>query len=161
MMRRGALLSSGLLVVVFALAGCSVPPSTATADRAVVTEATGSRETAENQSIESVWQAAKQRGVDFRAVGNEPAWLLEISDADGILLQTDYGTQQYRFSAAAPQTDPSTGNRHYRLQQGQHRLTIRLVDRTCRDSMADIEFSTQVMLLLDGREMSGCGLALR
>jgi len=42
-------------------------------------------------SFGGVWQQAKLRGVSFRAIGQEPGWLLEITDSSEILLVTDYG----------------------------------------------------------------------
>ncbi len=42
-------------------------------------------------SIDSVWHRAKLRGVAFRAIGQEPGWLLEITNGTEILLVTDYG----------------------------------------------------------------------
>ncbi len=32
-------------------------------------------------SINDVWHQAKLRGVSFRAIGQEPAWLLEVTNA--------------------------------------------------------------------------------
>ena len=42
-------------------------------------------------SIGGVWHEAKLRGVLFRAIGQEPGWLLEITDGSEILLVTGYG----------------------------------------------------------------------
>ena len=44
-----------------------------------------------------VWHAAKLRGVAFRAIGQEPGWLLEITNGEEILLVTDYGKNKKSY----------------------------------------------------------------
>ncbi len=36
----------------------------------------------------SIWEHAKLSGVDFRAVGNEPGWVLEVREGDVCLLDS-------------------------------------------------------------------------
>ena len=45
---------------------------------------------------ESIWEDAKLSGVDFRAVGNEPGWVLEIRDSESIRFEYDYGQSEER-----------------------------------------------------------------
>ncbi len=45
----------------------------------------------QNDPRQSVWERAKLDGADFRAVGNEPGWHLEIIAGSRIVLVADYG----------------------------------------------------------------------
>ena len=52
-----------------------------------------------NNLRKAIWEHAKLNGVDFRAVGNEPGWVLEISNKTEILFTTDYGQSHYNFAS--------------------------------------------------------------
>ena len=53
-------------------------------------------------AMNDVWHAAKLRGVAFRAIGQEPGWLLEITNGEEILLVTDYGSNQSSMPYVEP-----------------------------------------------------------
>ncbi len=110
-----------------------------------------------NRPEEAVWERAKLEGVDFRAVGNEPGWVLEIRIGDEVSLLTDYGTKRLRFDYASPLVE---GNRTiYRLSNERDRLTVVLEGRPCKDPRGE-RYETTVELLLDGERLKGCGMAL-
>ena len=109
---------------------------------------------------QSVWESAKLNGVDFRAVGNEPGWYLEIRNSRCIKLVSNYGADTYRFAAPQPVVDQQTGTAFYRMQSNGHELTVTLRARPCRDSMSGESFETVVELRLDGKVLQGCGRAL-
>jgi hypothetical protein len=45
----------------------------------------------QNDRAAAIWEHAKLNGADFRAVGNEPGWNLEILAGSRIVLVSDYG----------------------------------------------------------------------
>jgi putative lipoprotein len=106
------------------------------------------------------WMEARQRGVDFRAVGQEPGWLLDIHEEDSIALMTDYGQAHYRFPPVEPETEGRAGRSVYRIETEAHRATIVVDDEPCRDSMSGWPYEMTVLLTLDGREFDGCGRRL-
>ena len=108
----------------------------------------------------SVWEHAKLEGVDFRAVGNEPGWLLEIRNGRSILLVSDYGARRDRFPAPEPRVETDAARTRYETREGDHRLTVVLEGRSCRDSMSGEAFETRVTVTLDDRTLRGCGRAL-
>ncbi len=117
--------------------------------------------TCTNNPAKAVWEHAKLNGVDFRAVGNEPGWHLEISSGmQSILFVTDYGEKRYEFPYVNPLIDEEAGRTEYRTGSGDHELKIVLDCGTCRDTMSDEVYETTVMLTLDGTEYRGCGRAL-
>lgn len=105
----------------------------------------------------SVWEKARQDGIDFRGVGNEPGWLLEIRDGETLVLMTDYGQTRHVFPA--PHADATVAE--YDLDAGGHRLRVTLEDGLCEDTMSGETFPTTVTVRLDTQTLHGCGRALR
>ena len=117
--------------------------------------------TCTNNRAKAIWEHAKLSGVDFRAVGNEPGWHLEISSGmKSIVFVTDYGESRYEFPFVAPLVDEENDRTEYRTGSGVHELKIVLECCDCRDSMSGEAFETNVTVTLDGREYRGCGRAL-
>lgn len=113
-----------------------------------------------NNRARAIWEHAKLNGVDFRAVGNEPGWHLELKRGETILLVSDYGQSRYTFETPTPLEDAKTGTTTYRVQNQEHDLEIQLQSRPCRDSMSGELLETKVTVNLDGRTYQGCGRAL-
>lgn len=113
-----------------------------------------------NNPRAAVWEAAKLRGVSYRAIGQEPAWLLEIDRDKGFLLVTDYGQnrQQFPYSEAVSDAAQRTGRYSSELN-GEH-IEITITGKTCRDSMSGEEFSSQVEINWREQTLRGCGRAL-
>lgn len=109
---------------------------------------------------QSIWESAKLNGVDFRAVGNEPGWHLEIRNGQSIELVSNYGEDTYRFAAPQPVVDRQSGTSVYHARNASHELTVTLRLGPCRDSMSGERFETSVELQLDGKLLQGCGRAL-
>jgi len=112
-----------------------------------------------NQSA-AIWEDAKFRGVDFRAVGNEPGWNLEIIMSERIVFIGDYGQERYAFITAASSIDQQTRTTAYTAQNDRNELSVTIVGRRCRDTMSDEVFETTVTVILDGKTYQGCGKAL-
>jgi heat shock protein HslJ len=92
----------------------------------------------------------------FSARGNEPGWLLQITD-DAIRLDLDYG--QRRIEAPLPPAQQSDGTTVYALQDQGIRVTIR--DQRCNDDMTGMPYPATVSIDDDGRPegspLRGCG----
>jgi uncharacterized membrane protein/membrane-bound inhibitor of C-type lysozyme len=112
-----------------------------------------------NNGRRAVWEHAKLSGVDFRAVGNEPGWHMDMRP-ETIILVTDYGERRYEFPIVTPEEDDSARTSLFQTEAGGVSLTIRLRAERCLDTMVDDEYETTVELTLDGRVLHGCGRAL-
>lgn len=110
-----------------------------------------------NNPAKAIWEGARLRGIDYRAVGNEPGWHLEITEGERIVLVTDYGETRYEFAAPDPSVDRLTAVTTYEISDREHELIIRLKDQLCHDSMSGEAFETTVIVSLDGKEYRGCG----
>jgi putative lipoprotein len=101
------------------------------------------------------WQDARDRGVDFRAVGQEPGWFLEIDRETQIRLVYDYAEQQ--AVAASPAPVVSGHALAYEVMAGADRLRIVIEERACRDVMSGEAFPRTVTVTIGQRTLHGCG----
>ena len=101
------------------------------------------------------WQEAAERGVDFRAVGQEPGWFLEIDREKQIRLVYDYAEHQIITAVPAP-TIKGTSTIYDAMAES-HRLTILVEDAPCTDAMSGEAFPRSVSVTIDSRTMRGCG----
>ena len=104
-----------------------------------------------------VWHAAKLRGVAFRALGQEPGWLLEITNGEEILLVTDYGQNRNAYPYVEPQEDKTARRTLFQLDT---ETSVLLEGKPCSDSMSGEQFETTVTVKTATRTLSGCGRAL-
>ena len=111
-----------------------------------------------SSSGEDPWEAARERGVDFRAVGQEPGWWLEISGRD-LELAVDYGER--RLTLRDPKRELDHGHRVYRGTADGHAVEVTLEKRRCEDAMSGETFTTTVTVEVDGETYRGCGRTLR
>ena len=59
-------------------------------------------ENCKNNRKKAIWENAKLRGVDFRAVGNEPGLHLEVIADKKIVYVGNYGNTKYMFDTLEP-----------------------------------------------------------
>ena len=104
------------------------------------------------------WEEARRRGVEFRGLGQEPGWIVEITPGGKILLVTGYGKQRWLFDTPDPvQSDDATV---YQTSANGKRLKISLQTEHCQDIMSGEVFENAVIVELDERRLQGCGSAL-
>ena len=113
-----------------------------------------------NNRARAIWEHAKLNGVDFRALGNEPGWYMEISNRQDILLVTDYGQQTYRFTSAIINSKPHDRTTSYYSQSNGNSVEIIIKGIPGQDSMSGEAFSAAVSVLINNRRYMGCGKAL-
>lgn len=104
---------------------------------------------------EKSWEAAKLRGVDFRALGQEPGWHLEISEGEQIRYIGNYGQDTVITSVPDPQKEQQ--RTVYGAKTEDHELKIEISDKSCTDSMSGFKFPSTVSVTIDGETFEGCG----
>ncbi len=109
-------------------------------------------------SIDSVWHRAKLRGVAFRAIGQEPGWLLEITNGTEILLVTDYGQNRRRYPYVEPVVYQQERRTQFVLESDG--VTVEIRGQRCTDVMSGEEFEVSVSIIMTDRRLEGCGRAL-
>ena len=71
-----------------------------------------------NNRAEAIWEDAKLRGVDFRAVGNEPGWHLELTAGEKVVFVGDYGTTRQEFPPLSRSSIRARGQRPIGFKMG-------------------------------------------
>jgi uncharacterized membrane protein len=145
-----AVLSASLLA--FALLAC------APAEQAKAPEETPAAQAAVTDlpPVDPPWDGAHAAGVDFRAVGQEPGWLLDIYTQDRIVLAWNYSQSRAAFPLTAPQY-PQEGATRYETSDGRHTLVITTRRFPCQDVMSGENFPATVEIVIDGTTLNGCG----
>ncbi len=153
-----------LLAVSFALvlAACNPPsaktsdqPEAAPAERADVGAAPALTPQQALAAMPS-WETARAAGVDFRAVGQEPGWLLDIYTRGIVKFAWDYGDNYAEFAVVEP-THPQEGLKRYEANSDGRALVITIHSAPCQDAMSGQPYPAQVEVTIDGRALSGCG----
>jgi putative lipoprotein len=101
------------------------------------------------------WQEAADRGVDFRAVGQEPGWFLEIDREKQIRVVYDYAEHEMITPAPAPLTKGTSAVYDVMVEAGH--LVVRIEETSCRDAMSGEAFPRAVTVTIGTRTLRGCG----
>ena len=113
-----------------------------------------------NNRRPAIWEHAKLNGADYRAIGNEPGWHLQIRNQSKLILVTDYGSARHEFDLPEPVIDPTSRTTRYEIVQEGQKLILTISGDTCHDSMSGEEFESTVEVLWNGELLRGCGRAL-
>lgn len=101
------------------------------------------------------WEDARRRGVDFRAVGNEPGWSLEIQQGRHLLFIGDYGMRRVNTPDPGEQVEGSARRWHAITESAD--LRVEIVDEPCVDTMSGEVFTSRVTVTLGADILYGCG----
>jgi putative lipoprotein len=103
----------------------------------------------------SPWTEARDRGVEFRGMGQEPGWLIEVSpdESPALRLLLDNGTRELTFDQVEFLPDRSG----FKAEAPGNQVEVELVHAHCQDSMVDWIFPVQVSLSLNELNLSACG----
>ena len=114
-----------------------------------------------NNHAKAIWEQAKLSGVDFRAIGNEPSWILEVVNGDTILFADFYDKiNKYMFTKPELEVDQSARKTVYKAKNEWHVLTVTIIGTPCHDTMSGELFESRVTVELDDKSFNGCGKAL-
>lgn len=116
------------------------------------------REREQKIAKRDVWHAAKLRGVSFRAIGQEPGWLLEISNGEKIYLVTDYGRNKTSYRYVEPEVNRDQRRTVFSIKD--KNLEVLIEGKDCTDIMSGEKFAVSVIIAVDKKQLKGCGRAL-
>lgn len=103
------------------------------------------------------WHEAKLKGASFRAIGQEPAWLIEFYPDEKIHLSRGYGEIIQNFSYQTPLTDQVKRRSVFKLESAGH---VILEGKSCTDIMSGEKFETTVTVVINDQTLKGCGKSL-
>jgi uncharacterized membrane protein len=147
-----------LLALSLAACGPTAPEKqdAAAQDQAQAPTSTATMSVEETLAAMPSWESARSQGVDFRAVGQEPGWLLDVHTDDRMVLIWDYGSNRLETPRGEP-TYPQEGATRYEGQSGGHTLVVTTRRAPCEDAMSGEAYPATVEVVIDGRTLNGCG----
>ena len=104
--------------------------------------------------VDTPWRAAAIRGVSFRAIGNEPGWLVEIHPEFGGQIVLDAGTVVLPLTQKQGAAFPAP------MTVAGRQIDFVIADEGCRDTMSGEYSPLMVTMTVDGIPYSGCGRRL-
>lgn len=108
---------------------------------------------------ETPWEVSALLGYDFRAVGQEPGWMVEIAEGRRVHVLADYGEVEFFTSAPRIETGPDGATVH-RADSELGEVVVSVREEACEDVMSGQRFPRSVTLALEGRVLEGCGTRL-
>lgn len=111
-----------------------------------------------NDGIAATFERAKLNGVAFRAIGNEPGWILEITSDKEVWFLTNLGQDKTHFEVTESFSDYSSTE--YKMYSKNNTLHVRIENQRCQDTMVERVYESTVYINFDGVNMKGCGKAL-
>jgi putative lipoprotein len=101
--------------------------------------------------------AISEDSQDFKALGQEPGWLLEIVSGKQITFTYDYGESKVVAPTPAPRTESRGAVRIYDATTASGDLRVEIDPTPCADVMSGQPFPATVTVTLSGRSFRGCG----
>lgn len=144
-----------VLILALALAACA-PASEAPEQTEAPAPVAEAQSAESNMAAMPPWSEARAAGVDFRGVGQEPGWMIDIYQQNRILLLLDYGESLTEFPLPTP-TYPQEGATRYETQTDAHTLSVTIRRFPCEDVMSGEAFPASIEINIDGRTLTGCG----
>lgn len=108
-------------------------------------------------SAEQTFAEDRERGVDFRALGQEPGWSLTIDDGHQIVFDANSMDDSVVMPAPAPEVNQATGVTTYHAESAGHYLVVTRTLGSCQDPLTGAVFAERVTLTFDGVAYQGCG----
>lgn len=120
--------------------------------RLVVDDA--SYDSCSERTPEGPWADAKDAGVDVRAAGNEPGWMVTLTHGDSLMTLLNYGMTEH--AGPAPDAESLNGATRYRFTVDGAPVTLTVEPTPCHDSMRGDIFPATAALTHEGQSYPGC-----
>ncbi|HEX6120107.1 MAG TPA: META domain-containing protein [Dongiaceae bacterium] len=101
-------------------------------------------------------QDARARGIDFRAAGQEPAWIVELKLGDHITAMLDYGSTSLVLPAPSGEAE-ADGTEVYNATTDTDHLVLSIKSKICLDAMSGEPHPSTVELTVNDKAYRGCG----
>mgnify|MGYP001279792074 CR=1 FL=1 len=97
---------------------------------------------------------------DYWALGTEPFWYAQISEAEGVIEfrgMDDERTKVFTYVAPVMEADSSLVYSAINQNTGDN-IRITVQEESCSDGMSEIEYRFSVKMTMNGKEFLGCGI---
>ena len=111
------------------------------------------------RQINLMWSTfGRGEKVRLTPFGNEPGWYLEIQAGKQLLFVGDYGMQ--RVMIPDPGEQEVDDSLVYQAAGNGNEILVEISPESCSDTIKGDSFPASVLLLVNGVEYRGCGMAL-
>jgi uncharacterized membrane protein len=107
----------------------------------------------------SLREDARVRGVMFRALGNEPGWILEVGPDGRLDWTTNYGQDRYTFEGAIEATGGDASSRTFTASSASQSITVTVRAEPCTDD-AGLAYEHSASIDFSGGTLRGCAVRL-
>ena len=107
-----------------------------------------------------VWEQAKAEGVHFRAVGNEPGWLVEVRDDKRIRFVNDYGDLEIKAPVDDLWLGPAGEDKIYYVENEAVQFQVIIMKKSYQDTMSGESYPYQVRVVFPNKSYIGGGRLL-
>jgi len=107
-----------------------------------------------------VWEQAKAEGVHFRAVGNEPGWLVEVRDDKRIKFVNDYGDLEIKAPVDDLWLGPAGEDKIYYVENEAVQFQVIIMKKSYQDTMSGESYPYQVRVVFPNKSYVGGGRLL-
>ena len=105
------------------------------------------------------WDEARLRGIEFRAIGQEPGWVLELDAGHALRFAGDYGASRL-FAPLPEAVFDEPGVARYVVADGDSMFVVTVRPAGCQDVMSGEAFTHQASVRTRTGELRGCGRLL-
>ena len=116
--------------------------------------------TAVNAEEVDVWQKAEEDGIQFRAVGNEPGWMVEVRDDKKIKFVNDYGDLEIKAPVDDLWLGPAGEDKIYYVENDVIQFQVIIMKKSYQDTMSGENFPYQVRIVFPNKSYVGGGRLL-
>lgn len=116
--------------------------------------------TAVNAQEVDVWKKAQEEGVQFRAVGNNPEWLVEIRDDEKIKFVNDTGKLEIKAPVDDLWLGPAGEDKIYYVENDVIQFQVIIMKKGYQDPMSGEKFPYQVRVVFSNKSYVGGGRLL-
>jgi uncharacterized membrane protein len=96
---------------------------------------------------------------EFWAVGTEPFWQAQVSEAEGVIEYRGMDDDRTKLFAYQPPIQEDSLRIYTGInQESGDNIRIVLEKKPCSDGMSDNNYRMKVSLTMNGRELTGCGI---
>jgi len=108
---------------------------------------------------ESLLEDARARGVVYRALGNEPGWVLEVGPGGKLEWTTNYGQERHVFAQSTESAGSEPSDAIYVARSGTESIRVSLRQQPCTDD-GDVTYDYSAVVEFGGTLYRGCAARL-
>lgn len=113
----------------------------------------------QERRAESLREDARLRGVTYRALGNEPGWILEVGPQARLDWTTNYGAEHLEFTESTATVSPDGRTRIYTAGHDANSIKVTIRSERCVDD-GDNAFEYTTLVEYHGNTLRGCASRL-